>query len=211
MRNKLHIDYSLLGKAISFYQSIGYTLIDVNWMVDPKFSLATWNSNNGQFKTTNQYGDVKHLVGSAEQGFIENAAMGQIEYGKKYVSVTPCFRSGDNKTPLNLEWFMKVELSVMTNLDDTDMFLNLLEDARHCFIKLGAHENKLSVVQTDEYNLDILHKFNHIDYSVSEIELGSYGCRELLFNNTDRKGLINDSFVVHYGTGLALPRFQLIG
>lgn len=210
MIEKLQIDYSLIGKAVEWYQSCGYQPINVNWMVPPMFSLATWSNEGDQFKTIDHQGFSKHLVGSAEQGFIEQAALGNIEYGKRYVSVSPCFRRGDNKHPTNMEWFMKVELSVMTKRDDTLTYADLAVDARECFEKLGAEPVRLSYFYDTERSLDIVHSFNHPDCpGMNYIELGSYGYRELSFPK-GQPLLQNDEFVVHYGTGLALPRFQLI-
>lgn len=204
---QLPINYSLIGKAVDFYKNIGYELINVDWMVAPPYSYATWSTPGAQFRTVNSKGYAQHLVGSAEQGFIQKVALKQVDHDKKYVSVTPCFRRGDNTTPVNTEWFMKVELSAVSHDTSAVFHHTFLDDAWACFDYLGADYTKMKVWVDDKLpNKDINYEFPELT-EWPWLELGSYGYRELVLSPKD---LQKSNCVIHYGTGLALPRFQLI-
>ncbi len=190
------LNYNLIGKAVDFYISKGYEYINVDWMVDPKYSYATCNTEGAQFRTHNRSGYLKHLVGSAEQGFIQSVAESKIQFDKKYVSVTPCFRRGDIG-PVNCEWFMKVELSVASK-DNTVWFEEMLEDAWQCLVHLGVSQESMKVWNDDNGQKDIVH-----EYIDGYLELGSYGYRTI-------SGLTKENCLIHYATGLAIPRVQLI-
>lgn len=210
---ELPIDYSLLSRAIDFYASRGYTMINVPWMVYPKYSRVTLTHDEGAFVTTNIHGDELHLVGSAEQGFIQQAHM--VAPGKKYMSVTPCFRRGDISMT-HMEWFMKLELSSCAAEPD-EMYLEFLDDAWSCFVELGANQDKMrDKVErgfADEFHRDINynHRMNECDM---DLELGSYGHRIIpkveTIQGVVTGSLHSENHVINYGTGLALPRFQLI-
>lgn len=190
------IDYNLIGKAVDFYVGKGYEHINVDWMVAPQFSFATYRKKGAQFRTLSSSGYAQHLVGSAEQGFIQSVSKKEVEFDRRYVSVTPCFRRGDIG-PVNQEWFMKVELSVVSK-DNTVWCEEMLEDAWQCFDYLGARQDRMRLWLDDSGQKDIMH-----EYMDGYLELGSYGYRSL-------DGLTNGNCLIHYATGLALPRFQLI-
>ncbi len=199
----LPINYKLIGEAVEYYQSVGYTLIEVDWMVDPECSYATWGREGSQYRTQSSKGYAKHLVGSAEQGFIQAVKDCKVNWNQKYVSVSPCFRRGDIG-PINNEWFMKVELSEVT-ISNEFTYKTMLKDAMECFERLGAEGHRLHIWKDmDCHNEDIVHEY---DCEERFIELGSYGCRNLEFKARE---LQMDKVLIHYGTGLALPRFQLI-
>lgn len=92
---------------------------------------------------------------------------------------------------------MKVELSVVSK-DNTVWFEEMLDDAWQCFDYLGARQDKMRLWLDDSGQKDIMH-----EYMDGYLELGSYGYRHL-------DGLTNGNCLIHYATGLALPRFQLI-
>ena len=197
------IDYSLVSKALEFYVSKGYEYIDVPWMINPKFGKMTESPDSGIFTTIDSYGRELHLIGSGELGFIQMAHL--MIPNKKYVSATPCFRRGDISV-IHSETFFKVELSSCSN-SSNEMYLEFINDAMILFKQFGADSNRLNITYPDKND----YRFNHdIEYPVSlygqrpfMLELGSYGQRYI-------ENLHSTNNVINYGTGLALPRFQLI-
>lgn len=197
----LPIDYALIGKAVEHYKTYGYTLINVDWMVDPWCSYATHGAESGKFRTQSSKGYAKHLVGSAEQGFIQAVSEGKVEFDKLYMSITPCFRRGDIG-PVNNEWFMKLELSAVTE-GDTPFHEKMLDAAWAFFAWNGGSIDQMKLyVEGVNNNTDIVHL-----HDGDWLELGSYGYRDV---TNLAHHLQKDKVLVHYGTGLALPRFQLI-
>lgn len=192
------INYAHLARAVEWYEANGYEHIDVDWMVPHTVALATHNDNRGQFVTLDRNDNERVLVGSAEQGFLNAVVEGRIVPDRKYMSVSPCFRRGDIG-PMNQEWFIKLELSAIT-LDYTDIFGVMLDEAFDLFQELGVPRHKLGLYDDFEHskNIDIVYRKAQDQF----IELGSYGYRYI-------EGLTPYNFLLHYGTGLALPRFQL--
>lgn len=201
----LPIDYKLIGEAVEFYKSYGYEYIELDWMVDPQCGYATYAKEGAQYRTQSSKGFAKHLVGSAEQGFIQAVKDGKVEWDKKYVSVTPCFRRGDIG-PVNNEWFMKVELNAVSDHDE-NIHEVMLDHAWKFFAWNGGvlDDMKLYKETPNSPNSDIVHVYHSEDWGW--LELGSYGYREVPFL---ARQLQKDKVLIHYGTGLALPRFQLI-
>lgn len=180
------IDYKLLGNAVNFYENMGYEQIEVPWVVSAEASLVT-APINGIFEID----DGKHLVGSAEQGFIELMLefSDKLKNDKKYMAISPCFRR-DIPSEIYSEWFIKLELFCkIKNNNPITMMIEFLKDAETLFTKIHGKRvtNKLSTSMTS------------FDLMFNAIELGSYGYRKL-----QQTG---DIWV--YGTGLALPRAQL--
>lgn len=186
------IDYSLLGKAEKFYTNRGYTFIDVPWYVNAEASLITKPPNAGTFILNNGM----HLIGSAEQGFIE--IIETLIPHKKYASISPCFRKGDNDDRYHQETFMKLELFSYGEPISEDKFAaGLLSDATDAFYYLGIHEDRLYGILTHAHNIDLCVKREHEEM----LEIGSYGYRNIIKTT--------GNYHINYGTGLALPRFQL--
>lgn len=186
------IDYKLLGKAQGIYTKMGYEFIEVPWIVDSYASRATNPPVNGVFELN----DGSHLVGSAEQGFIE--IMGQLKIGKKYAAISPCFRRNDNRDKYHQEMFMKLELfSYKNDIDGQELFAGgLFQDATDAFYELGIDEEKLYGLLTTDSNIDLCVKVSASHATNDLLEIGSYGTRTIR------------DFTINYGTGLALPRFQ---
>lgn len=197
------INYSLVGKAIEFYKSRGYQYIELPWMVPMDSIMQTCPAEQYVYKTINSYGEEMGLVGSAEQAFIHNS--GWATDSQKYVSATPCFRCGDTNYPTNNDTFFKVELSACNNWADWEIVEHFVQDAMDLFVELGCNEKYLEwSYQTDQLlNVDITYPWRWKHPEFTPLELGSYGYRHL-------ESLKHDKKVLYYGTGLALPRFELI-
>lgn len=186
----MNINYFLLGEAVKIYTDLGYTFIEVPWIVNEKSSEATNPPKEGIFVLE----DGTHLIGSAEQGFIH--VIEQLKPNTKYASISPCFRKGDNRDIYHQEMFMKLELFLYDNDTISTFADGLMDDAMTVFYKLGIHEKALYGVLTHSTNIDLcVQRFNK-----EMLEIGSYGYR--IIND------INNTYKINYGTGLALPRFQ---
>lgn len=194
------INYSLLGRAATLYAELGYKQIEVDWMVPYPISLATHNSKDGIFPTIDRHGNDLALVGSAEQGFLKAVVDGRIVPDRKYMSISPCFRRGDIG-PINQECFIKLELSAISLNDDRIRHV-MMSDAHNVFQQLGLEASRIKVFYENDIDTDPNLDFVFWQDATTPVELGSYGYREI-------KGLTDYNFWLHYGTGLALPRFQL--
>lgn len=221
------IDYGLLHEAKKFYEALDYTYVEVPWIVDEKVSYATHKDETGKFILD----DYRHLVGSGEQAFIGMAMNEDLLPYKKYMTITPCFRKGESDET-HAEEFMKLELFMYsTELFDANNdpefihkeFRNrikereFLYDAFDCFKHLGVREPDLYITVTEDNDPAEIHDdptflntIKNIDIEFKTgtrgmLELGSYGYRRGFKNKMD--GRLYQEF--HYGTGLALPRFQL--
>ena len=206
------IDYSLIGKAMDFYKDKGYTPIELDWMVRPDISALTTPFPWCEFRTIGSDEKEYVLVGSAEQSFLQAVYDRVAELDTLYVSVTPCFRRGDIGL-VNQETFMKVELSAATSIT-YPVYKKMLSDAQELFQALGVDRKNLIISKESDTQFDIIYskEYTHLIDSIDNddwsyppdawLELGSYGVRSL-------KGLQTSDILVHYGTGLALPRFQL--
>jgi seryl-tRNA synthetase len=172
------ISWSLLTKAISFYENHDFSYIEVPWIVSSEATQVTFPKGAGIFS-----GLAGDLVGSGEQAFIQLTLDGQLPPGK-YCTLTPCFRDEQVIDRLHRQYFAKVELIDLTPSQDAQRMIDLVQKfARtHASWLFG-----LSIEQqtTTEYDL----------ITGDRIEIGSYGSRTY-------KGL---SWT--YGTGCAEPRW----
>jgi hypothetical protein len=224
---QLNIDYALLGQAKEFYSDQGYTYVEVPWIVDEKLSYSTHKDEAGKFILD----DYRHLVGSGEQAFIGMAQAEELLPYKKYMTITPCFRKGENDET-HAEEFMKLELFMYSTqiFDDSNDLEAVTKrfradipergfryDAFDCFKELGVMEyNLYTTVTEDNDPLEIhddptfLNTIKNVDIEFKTrtrgmLELGSYGYRRGF--RPKMGGNLYQEF--HYGTGIALPRFQL--
>lgn len=172
------IDYKLLSEALTYYQERAYSYVEVPWLVSREANLATLPEG----KDLGQLSDGRCLIGSAEQGFIQN--LDQLQEGVRYISVSPCFRIGDNRDGFHHETFIKAELAAVTSDKDAaqSIMRRFIEDAKELFTNLTGRSVREFNVGPDQIDLE------------NGVELGSYGIRE-----------IAGKYLV-YGTGLALPR-----
>lgn len=181
------INYALIAEAEKYYQQYGFELIDVPWIVSRQINSITMPADKKAFVISDvdsiEYWEPT-LVGSAEQSFMQMAWDGNLHYGR-YVATTPCFRDENDKT--HFPYFMKVELFDRRRKRPLDAeMLDLLDTALLFF---RQYKHGLRVVKTAD-GCDI--------ETESGLEIGSYGIR----------------YHPHigywiYGTGLALPRFEM--
>lgn len=171
------IDWSLLGRAVAFYQTKGYTYVEAPWFVDHAIQKQTFDGDacteiNYMEAGVPVHGSPSFLVASGEQSMLAlDLAPGL------YVTCTPCFRVEGSYDFLTRPYFMKVEL--FDNRAEPKPS-RLQHDAWE-FMRNYVHERELVEVDTPEGT----------DLCIAGIEVGSYGYR-------------GDWA---YGTGLALPRF----
>lgn len=188
LSQKVPIDYAMLAEAVTYYKSLGYTQIEVPWIVEKDVSMQTCPHENNAFKLD---GGNKHLIGSAEQGFIQILKLNPnlLDYDKFYFSVSPCFRY-ETQDELHSLWFMKLELFLKRRPESCHLLshLHLMDAARRLFNKL-INDKVTYYLRRDNLKYD--------DIVYNGIELGSYGKRD--YNGID--------FL--YGTGLALPRMSI--
>jgi hypothetical protein len=224
--SEVTINYFLLSQAISYYTELGYEYVEVPWNVSKVASNLTCQNDSYIFCLD----DGSTMVGSAEQSFIELLRhTDRITHLKKYMTVTPCFRrEQDDET--HCEQFIKLELFISAgttfaaNVDQANDYFskidydaNLMGDAYECYKFLGLESENIftSTIEMNDPNQpvdpqkvltlessDILYKRSGDDY----LELGSYGYRRFIIPKMD--GNIYHEY--QYGTGIALPRFQLV-
>ncbi len=106
------IDYSILGKFFSYYQSRGFEAIETPWAVSKDTIRHTLDPECLKRFILK---DDTVLVGSAEQGFL--AIYDDLEPNKKYMSVGPCFREESDLNDLHFNQFIKLELFVKGECD----------------------------------------------------------------------------------------------
>lgn len=178
------IDYSLLGDAQRYYAQRGYHELVAPWIVRHEAHTATCPPGRRDFFCLDGY-----LNASGEQSFLELLLQGQ--HLEKHFCITPCFRDEPIYNELHQRSFIKLELIDTTVTEDHLQIIML--DAKLFFDTALPIEQGTAMVKTDESesSYDIVDK-------QSGIELGSYGIRR---------------YKTHewiYGTGLALPRFQMV-
>ncbi len=120
----------------------------------------------------------KYYVGSAEQSFYQLIKDGLVPEGG-YMMLTPCQRDEDLDES-HLEIFLKLEL-----ISTKKSYVNIAKDAYDFYEAMGE-----DVVVSGGALIEGL------DLEINGIEVGSYNHR------------IYDKYVVNFGTGLALPRFD---
>lgn len=176
------IDWSLIGKSIEHFSSLGYRYLEVPWVASTETLRVTFPGKTDDFKVS-----IGHLVGSAEQSFIDMVLRGELGPGS-YCACTPCFREEPRIDQFHRYYFVKVELIHISVTDDPgEKILNtMIEDCRDWFSR-----NTSRPVRVEETDIGF-------DLVSSGIELGSYGER----SHGDIKWV--------YGTGLAEPRFSTV-
>ena len=185
------IDYTLIAKAIKYYQSKGYKYVDLPWHTEDKYISITLPPECGPVKAV--YPDKTYsLVGSAEQAFLAYKDKYRSPLYKKLMSVTPCFRDEKNITKYTVPYFLKLELMHILKPE---------QNSKECYYDMFFVANDFfRSLNIPTYNLNYPNN-NSIDIMCSnldgEIELGSYGYRQYF------------DFAWVYGTGLAEPRTSL--
>lgn len=177
------ISYENISKALASYKALGYTYIDVPWIVDNDSIDSTKPSDRKSISIA----ENAHLVGSAEQSFYHMIKNELLQHGK-YVAATPCFRDENVIDELHKNYFFKVELINYTPdvPSSTDVF-TITEHALFVFNKLKR-----------KVRFEREHTHEGFDINVNGVEIGSYGVRQINGHNWV------------YGTGIAEPRFSLV-
>lgn len=178
------IDYSLLGEAQRYYAQRGYHELSAPWIVRHEAQASTCPPGRRDFFCLDGY-----LNASGEQSFLELLLQGQRL--EKHFCITPCFRDEPVIDELHQRSFIKLEL-IDTNVTEEHLH-TMMRDAKLFFDSLLPIEQATTIVKTDESDSS----YDIID-GQHGIELGSYGVRR---------------YKTHewiYGTGLALPRFQVV-
>lgn len=178
------IDYTLLGNAQHYYTQRGYHELAVPWLIREEAYTATCPPERRHFFCLDGY-----LNASGEQSFLELLLQGQPL--EKQFCITPCFRDEPTIDELHQRSFIKLEL-IDTNVTDERLH-TMMHDAKQFFDSLLLIEQATTIVKTDESDssYDIIDRMHGI-------ELGSYGIRRY------------KTYEWIYGTGLALPRFQVV-
>lgn len=183
------INYTLLGRAASYYEKLGYSQVHLPWTVDDEayYLTAPVNSKSMTLYATQNDDRVKtkkgRLVASAEQSFVDCLLKGQ-QFDKCF-AITPCFRDEPKYDWYHYPYFMKLELYAPFHGDEREV-LDMMEDAFN-LMNIYIPCKKVPVDQ------------GYMAYDIETkagVELGSYGVREL----REHRWI--------YGTGLAEPRFS---
>ncbi len=191
------IDYRLLSEAVDFYKGLGYQYIEVPWIVKSVIASLTLKDRSRAY-IVDSHTTIGELVGSAEQGFIDQFIKGVIPSGKKVVSVSPCFRKEPECDEYHFNQFIKVELGMgffISSFMDEVQLHTTIDNSIRTFIN---HANAFFDSKTDKL-VECVEVNGDFDLMIDDIELGSYGYR--VFQR-------QDAIIWIYGTGLALPRFS---
>jgi hypothetical protein len=188
------IDYAALGEAISAYENLGYTYVETPWVVPERIIRATLPPQFGYLELAMQDSvsdarscDCRPVKSyTSRGGVVGSAEQGFLALGLpagKYVGCGPCFRDEPASDLFHRPYFMKVELFVTEDGASVD---DVLADAR-------------GVLDTmTDYKLESVKTADGWDLELAGIEIGSYG---------ERISPAHGRWV--YGTGLALPRFDV--
>jgi len=176
--DEYYVDYQKLADAMKYYESLGYTVKSVPWLVDAAAGDAT--CPKGVLKLDTVLG---RLPASGENSYMHLMMHEELAPGR-YVCCTPCYRAEPVIDAIRHYWFIKVEL-----IDTIEFnFEKLLQDA----LEFLSQYVPCKIVEFEDGTKDIV----TVD---GEIELGSYGVREIApFGKWA------------YGTGLAEPRLSYV-
>jgi len=182
------INYKLVDDAIKFYENNGFGYVEVPWEV-PEYILNLTRPTSCFLST------YPSPIASGEQGFLDLAFCKQLKSGK-YVTATPCFRKYDRyKSEVHFAQFYKVELiNYGSNLpSDLSEMVDVAQRFHH-------HTKELQTI--DEPRTGCITMMS-CDLMFGEIEMGSYGIRIA----KDKSTLLEPWI---FGTGMALPRFEIM-
>ena len=203
------IDFALVAKAIDYYDGHGFKYVEVPYVV----TAAALNITNFKgFKDTSA-----GPVASGEQSFLQLILDETIACDSSYCCATPCVRLGDGDTDarkMSYDQFFKVELFRYLGFRNTDEFWGSdpvendkisqrwLTDVVHvqtaALTFMRQYRGDLRTLSTRDLVRNCSTN-NTLDIVTDDnIELGSYGVR-----------YHKNIGVWVFGTGLALPRFNL--
>lgn len=176
------IDWARIARAHRFYTAKGLIYRETPWVVPLYEAQVTMPPDANPFFVTSKTPSPKQvLVGSAEQGFV--SLFPSLSPDKLYFSISPCFRGESLPLEEGVKQltFMKVELFSRGEADEWSQLIHFAQE----FMEQEGVATK-QVKTSSGYDL----------VTYSGMELGSYGKRE------------EGRFKLHYGTGLAEPRFS---
>jgi len=186
--------YDIISAAIDGYMERDYKYIDTPWLVDEYIAKATIDDPNVEPFRLDPKIERGHIVGSAEQGFLQLMYDNKLSAGK-YVSAGPCFRNEPVLDAHHQRTFFKVELcdylGVSSDLKSHEILDLVYKVAQSATLVLSDLAPRCDLVaqSTDKFSIDLM---------VNGVEVGSYGFRNEL------------GHMWVYGTGLALPRFDRV-
>lgn len=177
------IDYKLVAKAIGMYETVGFKYVETPWLVGEGAIKATLPPDRHGFTLSNPVREPRHhhLVGSAEQAFLQMMLNGALQPGS-YQSAGPCFRDEPAVDDLHQYSFFKLEL-VHYGREDIDVEA-MAREAGYVLYDLFSLRDFPKRVKTEA----------GWDLEIGGVEVGSFGTRR------------HEGHVWTYGTGLALPR-----
>jgi len=174
--------------SIKFYSERGFTFIDVPWSVSSKTTAITKPPHVNDFWLKD-----KCLVASAEQGFLELMNQGLLEDEKFYMALTPCFRDEQKLDILHQQYFMKLELFIVS--DKKEHFKRIIDCA---FANFEFYICPLKVIDLPAHNNGVQKDIVAI-MDDEEYELGSY----IMYSAREETN--NKAWIC--GTGIAEPRY----
>lgn len=181
------IDWTRIVRSASYYASIGYQQVEVPWAVERKFAMATCPEERFLIEST--LGD---LVGSAEQGFIQQDHLGHLGKGK-FQAISPCFRHEDHLDRQHQNTFVKLELYV----NEGDLFKAMQDMAHNARTVARGLVHELTTGTGYILPTPVLIEVDGgLDLIMGGIELGSFGVRSF------------EHISWAFGTGHAEPRLS---
>lgn len=166
------IDYGKIATALAFYEAREYERVRVPWTCSPYYNDLTRPPRVAPHYVVGESEivftkppteDVKTLLGSAEQSFLELMGEDSICKGL-YVAESPCFRR-DASDAIHQKEFFKVELFAVRPSDPDETLQRLLSDAE-CFFKTFGLDVRRHLTSS---GTDLV-----AHYGGNYIELGSY-------------------------------------
>lgn len=152
------IDYKKISDSIFYYESLGYSYIEVPWVASKESMEITCPKDRLLFSTF-----IGNLIGSGEQSFLNGR---QYLPKGKFLCATPCFRDEPVLDQYHLNYFFKTEL-IITHSQSYNDFHDIIGDAFGFFEKYINHSDKLRIIETEQGK----------DIILNGIEVGSYGIR----------------------------------
>lgn len=181
------INWARIAQSANFYHTMDFEQVEVPWLVDRKFAMATCPHERYLVST-----DLGDLVGSAEQGFIQQDYLGLLGKGQ-FQAISPCFRKEEVLDDLHQNAFLKLELYV----NDGDLFEAMERMAKLAKTVARGFVHEMTVGANCILPAPILVEVDGgLDLTMGGIELGSFGVRSF------------EHVSWAFGTGHAEPRLS---
>lgn len=203
-KTKMTAKWQNIADAVAYYQKLGYSYIEVPWIVDELFSRFTCSKPEKIIYTERE----TTLVGSAEQSLLAEVCKGALKENQLYMAVTPCFRPEDNDpSTYHYPQFHKVELGGWSqNLPTANSLFDSIRQDALVFFASFVDKNQISFKKEDIEPISVssykIETVANLDFYYRDIEIGSYGIRKITSERTEV------AYFWAFGTGLAEPRFS---